>query len=135
MNRGPVKGSRPSGLSFMDKVYAAHGQPADWLLELARLADAEGLVGAERLIGYSRSAISTVLSGKYKGDIDRVEEMVRGALMSETVECPVLGDLPRNRCLDWQKKPYVPTSSHRVQMYVACQHCIHARRNKVEADA
>ena len=133
MNRGPVPNSRPAGPSFLDKVKEAYGDPMpDWLVELAQLADAEGLGGAEKRIGYSRSAISTVLNGKYLGDMARVEEMVRGALMAATVHCPVLGELPRNQCLDWQKKPYAPTSSYRVQMFVACQNCPNARSAKRE---
>ena len=133
MNRGPMPNSRPSGPCFLDKAIAAHGEEVpDWIVELAKLADREGLGGAEKRIGYSRSAISTVINGKYTGDVERVEEMVRGALMAATVNCPILGELARNRCLEWQKKPYAATSSHRVQMFVACQGCVNATVKKSE---
>jgi len=125
--------SRPTGPSFIDKALQSYTGAPDWVIELARLADAEGLAGAEKRIGYSRSAISAVINCKYAGDLDRVEQMVRGALMAETTLCPVLGELPRNRCLEWQKKPYAPTSSHRVQMYVACQSCPNARVRREDA--
>lgn len=127
MNRGPAKGSRPAGLSFAEKVCAAYGDPDGWLLELARLADAEGLGGAEKRIGYSRSAISTVLSGKYGGDMERVAQMVRGALMSETVDCPVLGEIGRDRCATEQKEPFRATSAFRAQLYHACKVCPNRR--------
>ncbi|TIV63290.1 MAG: transcriptional regulator, partial [Mesorhizobium sp.] len=56
------------------------------------------------------------------------EQMVRGALMAETVDCPVLGPLGRNACLDWQAKPFAPTSSHRMTMHRACKTCPQRRK-------
>ena len=129
MNRGPQKNSRPAGL-FTGKAKAGWGTPLpEWVAELARLADAEGLPGAEKRVGYSRSAISTVLSGKYKGDIERVAEMVQGALMALKVECPVLGQIGRDQCLTEQKEPFRATSRHRAQLFHACKTCPNARRN------
>lgn len=136
MNRGPMQNSRPEGKSFVQKVHEAHGAtPADWLLELARLADAEGLGGAGKKIGYSKSAVSTVLNGKYSaGDLARVESMVRGALMAETVECPVLGTIGRDRCLTEQKEPFRATSAFRAQLYHACRNgCSNARTKDGDA--
>ena len=133
MNRGPMKNSRPTGLTFAQKVLAAWGDPSpDWVTELARLADAEGLAGAAQRIGYSVSAVSTVISGKYAGDVDRVAEMVRGALMAETVDCPVLGEIGRDRCLTEQKEPFRATSRHRAQLFHACKICPNARQAKTE---
>ncbi|MBX3580799.1 MAG: transcriptional regulator [Rhizobiaceae bacterium] len=101
---------------------AIHGGDAeDWLLELAAFADQQGLAGAEKRIGYSRSAISNVLAGKYTGDTARVAEMVRGALMAATVECPILGEIGRDRCLQEQKEPFRATSRHRAQLFHACR--------------
>lgn len=129
MNRGPQKDSRPAGKSFVEKVSNAHVTLPEWLVELASVADREGLAGAGRRIGYSASAVSTVLANKYAGDIDRVEQMVRGALMAVTVECPVLGEIGRDRCLSEQKEPFRATSRHRAQLYHACRGgCPHARK-------
>lgn len=129
MNRGPAPNSRPA-VSFLVKVRVAWGEPTpDWVIELARLADREGLAGAELLIGYSRSCLSTVLSRKYRGDMDRVAQKVRGALMNETVECPVLGEIGRDRCLDEQNEPFRATSAFRARLYHACRSgCPNARR-------
>ncbi|RWO83969.1 MAG: transcriptional regulator [Mesorhizobium sp.] len=124
MNRGPVKSSRPAGKTFAEKAAEAWGAPVpDWIGELARLADAEGLGGAEKRVGYSRSAISTIIACKYLGDLARVEQMVRGALMSLVVECPVLGEIGRDRCLTEQKEPFRATSRHRAQLFHACKIC------------
>lgn len=135
MNRGPRPNTRPDK-PFLDKVRDAYGEPADWLVELARITDTEGLRGAASRIGYSRSAISNVLNGKYaRGDLVRVEEMVRGALMAATVDCPVLGEIGRDRCLTEQDEPFRATSAFRAQLYHACRSgCPHARR-KTEGPA
>jgi len=131
MNRGPARNSRPAGPTFAEKAAAAWSPAPDWIAELARLADKEGLGGAERRIGYSRSAISTVINNKYAGDLDRVAEMVRGALMAATVDCPVLGEIGRDRCLNEQNEPFRATSAYRAQLYHACRNgCPHARRKE-----
>ncbi|MBZ9678925.1 transcriptional regulator [Mesorhizobium sp. ES1-1] len=129
MIRVPVKHSRPDGKTFVDKAIEAHGTPLpDWLDELARFADASDLGVAGERIGYSRSAVSTVISGKYLGDLARVEQMVRGALMALTVECPILGDIGRDQCLTEQKEPFRATSRHRAQLFHACKTCPQRRK-------
>lgn len=129
MNRGPAPNSRPA-VPFSAKVKETWPTPTpEWIVELAALADREGLAGAEAAIGYSRSAISTVLANKYRGDVDSVEQKVRGALMAETVECPVLGPIGRDRCLDEQKEPFRATSAFRARLFQACRNgCPNARR-------
>lgn len=131
MNRGPAQNKRPAaGMSFVEKAAAAHGEPLqDWLDELARLADAEGLRGAGERIGYHASAVSMIISGKYQGDVDRVEQMVRGALMALTVNCPVLGQIGRDQCLTEQKEPFRATSRHRAQLFHACKTCPNRRQS------
>lgn len=124
MNRGPVKNSRPAGKSFAEKAMEAWGAVLpDWVAELVAVADAEGLGGAEKRVGYSRSAISTIIARKYNGDLGRVEQMVRGALMALTVDCPVLGEIGRDRCLTEQKEPFRATSRHRAQLFHQCKIC------------
>jgi hypothetical protein len=110
------------------KAAAAWGEAPDWVRELAGLADRDGLNGAAARIGYSPATTSQVINAKYLGDLAKVEERVRGALMGLSVDCPVVGELSRDQCLDWQKKPYAPTSAHRVRMFHACRAgCPHAR--------
>lgn len=124
MNRGPAVGHRPK-MTFAEKI----GPDApDWIAELAAEADRHGLAKAGKTIGYSASAVSTVLSGTYRGDVGRVEQMVRGALMALTVDCPVLGDLTRDRCLAEQREPFRATSRHRAQLYHACKTCANRRQ-------
>jgi hypothetical protein len=126
---GPLKGQRVDQASHAEKATAAwNGAPPDWIVALAERADANGLQGAGAAIGYSPSAVSGVLAGKYGGDLVRIEEKVRGALMGLTVECPVLGTMDRSACLDWQKKPLSIGSSLNTQMHRACRSgCPHSR--------
>jgi hypothetical protein len=68
-----------------------------------------------------------VLKGTYKGDVSSVQRAVEGALMGMTVECPVIGDLPRNRCLEYQRQPFAATNPMRVQLSRACPTCPNRR--------
>lgn len=122
MNRGPAPGRGGDSRSFAEKAATAWaGAAPDWVVALASLADRDGLRGAGRRVGYSASAISTCLANRYRGDLRRVEESVRGALMGESVDCPALGAIGRDQCLAWQRKPFAATSSARVAVYRACR--------------
>ena len=77
------------------------------------------------LIGYSESVISQVINGKYRGDMRRVQAAVEGGLMGATVDCPVVGVIPRQRCMEPQPRPFPATNPTRVQLYRACRTCPH----------
>ena len=131
MRPGPQRGQGANGdiRTFAVKASDAWG-PAlpDWVIVLAETADVRGLIGAAKAIGYSGSLVSTVLANKYRGDLLKVAEMVRGALMGVTVICPRLDEMTRDTCFEWQKKPFAATSSLRVEMFHACRSgCPHSR--------
>ncbi|WP_245615497.1 transcriptional regulator [Afifella pfennigii] len=131
MKRGPVTGARPADMRTMaEKALAAWGAPLpDWVDELARFADAAGLRIAAERIGYSSSTLSTVINGRYAGDVDRVADAVRGALMGAVVSCPILGEIGRDQCLDEQRKPKSPTNSTRMALWRACRGgCPHSKQ-------
>lgn len=118
-----------------DLVGRAHkawnGSPPDWVLELAKAAMRTNQRVVADKIGYSSSVVSQAISRTYAGDISRVEEKVRGALMKQKVSCPVLVEVTRDTCLNWQKKPMAGTSSLRMKMYRACRSgCPHSRLSK-----
>jgi hypothetical protein len=100
-------------------------QDDDWIDALRHECDRTSQDQAGHLIGYSDSVVSQVLRGVYRGDLKRVEEAVRGALLGATVECPVIGDIPRNRCLDHQRRArdIAATNPLRVQLAKACPTC------------
>ncbi len=126
---------RAQDLSFADKAIAAWVLVPDWVEELAKAADEKGLKGAAKLIGYTAGLVSAVVHNKYAGDLIRVEGKVRGALMGSVVWCHgVGGEMARDVCLDWQRKPRASTSGHRMRMYRACRdNCPHFRAQNVKA--
>lgn len=131
MKRGPATGAKTK-VDFTAKALAAYGDALpDWVEELAAQATATSLKAAAKRIGYSDAVLSHVFSGSYSGDLARVEEKVRGALMGVTVMCPVLGEIGRDHCLDQQKMPFSATSSIRSKLYRACRSgCPHSRIKK-----
>ncbi len=135
MRPGPLPNTiaAQADVSFVEKCDLAWGVPPEWVAELAAYTDIHGLRKTASNIGYSASVISTVIGNKYGGDMRRVEAKVRGAVMGEMVSCPVLDQMARHLCLDWQRKPFAATSSLRVQMYHACRSaCPYSRIQKVK---
>ena len=111
------------------EVAAGHWQGApEWVMQLAAEADRTTLTAAAARIGYSVGLVSQVIRAKYPGDLEKVEIAVRGALMGETVGCPVLGEIGRDRCLHEQGMPRAATSAIRARLYHACRSgCPHSR--------
>ena len=107
----------------------AWGEPLpDWIEVLAGEAERTTGAAAARRIGTSGGLVSQVLRGKYPGDLAAVEARVRGALMGQVVECPVLGEIGRDRCLREQGMPRIATSAVRSRLWHACRAgCPHSR--------
>lgn len=100
-------------------------QAADWMEELRKYRDTHGGKKAAEVIGYSSTVVSQVLSGKYTGDLSAVQQKVEGALLGLSVDCPVLGEIPRNRCLEYQRQGFAATNPMRVRLAQACPTCPH----------
>lgn len=119
MNRGPLPGK--AAVDHLAKARNAWGESIpEWIMILAEACNRSSQSAVAKELSYSGSAISLVIGNAYNGDLGRIEQMVRGALMAETVRCPILGEMQRNVCQDWQKKPFATTSSHRIRMHQAC---------------
>lgn len=118
-----------SQITFAAKAAKAWGENLpDWVEELASLADQTNLKGAGDRIGYSYGAISAVFSKTYKGDLNAIEDAVRGALMGLNVNCPAQGEIGRDQCLRWQRKPRITSDPTSVRVYRACRSgCPHSR--------
>lgn len=95
----------------------------DWLavLESECQKRTQRVVATE--LGYSPSVINQVLKGTYPGDNEKVRAKVEGMYMGATVMCPVVGAIPRNRCIEQQGRPFAATNPMRVQMYRTCPTC------------
>lgn len=99
----------------------------DWLavLRVATQATSQATVAKE--IGYSAAVISQVLKGSYVGNTTKVQQAVEGALMGLTVDCPAIGELRRDRCLEFQRQPFACTNPLRVQLSRTCPTCPNKR--------
>ena len=104
----------------------------DWIEALRTEAARTSQRAAAGRIGYSTAVVSGVLKGTYTGDLYSVEEAVGGAIMGATVACPVFGEIPRNRCIDHQRRSgnCAATNPLRVQLHRACRDCDNRRDRK-----
>lgn len=79
-------------------------------------------------LGYSATTISQVLNGSYPGNLEKFRATVEGALMGVTVDCPVIGEIPRNRCIDHQnRRQFAATNPLRVQLHGVCPDCTNSK--------
>lgn len=121
-------------MTSLDRARAAWGRGMpDWIEALGAACDARRQGEVARAIGYSAAVVSQALSATYKGDWGAVEQAVRGALMGELVECPVLGAIGRDQCLRNQRRVQGPRSSAGDPVHQAlrrtcptCRHRMHA---------
>lgn len=111
-------------------------EPPDWIAALAEACRREPQTAVARRLEYSASVVSQVLANTYKGDIRRIEAIVRGALMGETVACAVLGpDLARHACVSASEREMggKHTATALTRAYRAecprCPHFIGRRRD------
>ncbi len=118
----PAKFGPKAGGSYLDRA-KAHWHPLpDWVEALARAADAASSQGAlAKRLDCSPTAISALIPNNYPGRTHVMEAKVRGLLMSERVECPVLGSLARNDCVSNQSLKFSAANPQRAQLYRACR--------------
>lgn len=96
---------------------------ADLMTLLNDKVAASSQANVARLLGISDSAISQLRGGTYKGAPDAILQRVREVFGDETVNCPILGDIPLGRCAEKRKLPFAATNPQRVALWKACQKC------------
>jgi len=102
--------------------------PPDWIVRLAEECERTSASDVARRLGYSVAVISGVVLASYKGDVGKVEAKARGAYMGELVDCPILGEIERDRCISEQNHRHAATSANRARLYRACRNgCEHSR--------
>lgn len=102
----------------------------DWLTVLRDACAESSQAAVARKLGVSPAMISQALKGVYRGDIDRLRMLVEGALMRQTVDCPMVGDLPKNRCLEHQARDrrFAFVNPLYSKLYRACRSgCPHSK--------
>jgi hypothetical protein len=92
-----------------------------WIETLRTACDALGQKAVAKKIGYAAPTVSAVLSGKYTADTKAIQSAVEGALQGISVDCPVIGDLARQKCIEHQRAPRSFANPTAVQLYRACR--------------
>lgn len=100
----------------------------DWVHILAEACDRSSQKKISIEIGFSAGAVNQVLSNTYNAGLGAIKQAVEGALMQATVNCPVMGEMASNVCLENQRRDFAATNSTRVRLYKACRGgCQHSR--------
>ena len=100
-----------------------------WLTELRHQCANRSQAKVARELGVSGALISQVLKGKYPGDLTRIEKLVRGEYLGDTVTCPILGELELDNCQRYQRDKIATHNPLRVQLYRACKTCSYSEEN------
>ena len=98
-----------------------------WLKLLRAEAERTSIGKVAIRVGYSRTAISQVLAGKYPGDMAKLERMALAALeLPLAVACPFLKlNLPTTMCREFSTKAAQIHNPVAMQHWRACQQCPH----------
>ena len=74
-------------------------------------------------IGYSRTALSLALAGKYRGALTALEEQIV-ARLSTAVLCPHLDrTITPDECRDYRERPLQTANPKAVRHWQACRFC------------
>lgn len=102
----------------------------DWLMVLKTACADSSQAAVARQLGVSASALNQVLKGVYKGQVTRIQTLIEGRLMNQTVACPVAGDLPKHKCLEHQARDVRMATVNPLfsRLYRACRSgCPHSK--------
>ncbi|MCH2165937.1 MAG: helix-turn-helix transcriptional regulator [Marinovum sp.] len=92
-----------------------------WLTILRKECDVSSISDVARKIGYSRPAISLVLSGRYKGGTSRIAAKVIAAF-TDFVPCPHLAcDISQSDCEAHQSRPQPTSDPDALRHWIACR--------------
>ncbi|OIO54622.1 MAG: hypothetical protein AUJ55_11690 [Proteobacteria bacterium CG1_02_64_396] len=94
----------------------------DWIDVLTAECDRSSQTKVAARLGVSPAVVNQCLKGSYKGDMPRIEQLVRGTYMGSTVNCPVagVGAITIRECLDHQRRPFAATNPKRVRVWKGC---------------
>ena len=100
----------------------------DWVRAMAEACDASSQAQAARRMGYSPATVSLVLRNAWSRDLSHVGAAARGAFLSATVDCPVLGTVGTSECVTHQRAKFSTVNTLCVRLYRACRAgCPHSR--------
>lgn len=105
----------------------------NWMSALREACAKSTQAAVARQLGVSPSLLHQVLQGIYKGNNARVRTLVEGVLQTETFTCPVLGEVPKHKCLEHQDRDrkFATANPLKGQLYIACPSgCPHSKHPK-----
>lgn len=87
-----------------------------------------------RLMGYSRTTISLVMSGKYDGGTTAIAAKVMETF-TDLVACPYLNaDINKGQCWDHQSRPMPSSDPNQLRHWMSCRsECPHSSHS-IEED-
>lgn len=95
----------------------------NWMDMLKAEADRTSIGEVAERIGYSRTAISLVLSGKYPGKTDKVARAVT-RILAQSIACPYSGkDIPPEECRALSTRRAPTHNPQALGQWRACQQC------------
>jgi len=106
---------------IVEKTITAWGTAPDWILVLAEECDKASQAKVARALKVSSTVVSRVLGNAYPGDMVKIEGLVSGHYMAAMVSCPVLEEIPRQRCISEQAKPLTFQNPLRKRVFDACR--------------
>lgn len=124
-----------NAVDHVAKARAAWGEDAPgWVIALADACTKSSQNRVAQRLGVSASMVSSVIAGKYLGNMDRIAEICRGEFERETVACPVLGDIAPLVCRRWQQKAdrLRTGNNQNARMFRACRGCPRYRKEDAE---
>ncbi len=116
--------NREAGQS-LSAAKASHQPLPEWVEVLAKRCDETSQNAVAKELGYSAAVISASLKNSYKGDLSRVEQRVKGALMRADVACPVMGGITGGQCTRYQQRMSSGASSIFIRLKTTCPTCPH----------
>jgi hypothetical protein len=103
---------------------------ANWLEVLRLTCETTTKAAVARQLGVSPAMVGLALKGEYKGNMTRLQTLVEGSLMSQTVTCPVMGEMPKHKCQEHQDRDpkFATANPFKAQLYIACRSgCPHSK--------
>ena len=93
-----------------------------WHSELCKVAEKLSRRQIAERLDCSTAQVSQVVNGKYAAHrVDTFRAKFEGAFMGYCVTCPVVGELARDRCIEFQQRDFCATNPTRVQLFHACR--------------
>lgn len=92
-----------------------------WMRILRNQCEEKSITEVAESLGYGRSAISLVLSGKYPGGTAKIAAKVIGTF-TDSIQCPHVGrDITQAACADHQSRPMPTSDPAALRQWIACR--------------